>query len=64
MKNDKKYQSFEKKQGDKPSRPRYDRDRAKPEFIDVPEEAGIVSGRNAVSELLKTDRNIDKIYVR
>ena len=46
------------------TRPHYDRDRAKPEYIDVPEEAGIVSGRNAVSELLKTDRNIDKIYVR
>jgi 23S rRNA (guanosine2251-2'-O)-methyltransferase len=64
LKNDKKYQNFDKKQGERPSRPHYDRDRAKPEYIDVPEEAGIVSGRNAVSELLKTDRNIDKIYVR
>ena len=58
LKNDKKFNNYEKKQGEKPSRPHYDRDRAKPEHIDVPEEAGIVSGRNAVSELLKVNKNI------
>jgi len=41
---------------------------AKPTFKNDMEEnteqSGVVSGRNAVSELLKSDRAIDKIYVR
>jgi len=43
------------------SKPAFDNDRA---FDNEEANCGIVSGRNAVSELLKSDRTIDKIYVR
>ncbi|MBQ8163726.1 MAG: 23S rRNA (guanosine(2251)-2'-O)-methyltransferase RlmB [Clostridia bacterium] len=40
------------------------RDFSKTQTNDETESSGIVVGRNAVSELLKSDRTIDKIYVR
>ncbi len=43
------------------SAPRYNENK---EFNAEAETGGVVSGRNAVSELLKSDRAIDKIYVR
>ena len=43
------------------SAPRYNDDR---ELKNEGNESGVVSGRNAVSELLKSDRTVDKIYVR
>ncbi len=40
------------------------REFSKQQFNDEAESSGVVVGRNAVSELLKSDRTIDKIYVR
>ena len=39
-------------------------DKAKESFSDEKEDNGVVVGRNAVRELLKSERAIDKIYVR
>ena len=52
------YKSFEKKQYD-----RFDRDEEDGNTPD-PEAEGLVIGRNAVRELLRSDRTVDKLLVR
>ena len=54
------YKSFEKKQYD---RDRYD-DRDEDGNTPDPEAEGLVIGRNAVRELLRSDRTVDKLLVR
>lgn len=57
-------QSFNKTNKEKravDTRPVFDNERS---FDNEESNCGIVSGRNAVAELLKSDRTIDKIYVR
>ena len=54
------YKSFEKKQYDRDNRRDDDEDGNTPD----PEAEGLVIGRNAVRELLKTDRTVDKLLVR
>ena len=57
-------QSFNKTNKEKravDTRPAFDNERS---FDNEESNCGIVSGRNAVAELLKSDRTIDKIYVR
>ncbi len=46
------------------TRPAYDNERRFDNFDNEESNCGIVSGRNAVSELLKSERTIDKLYVR
>ncbi|MBR7101180.1 MAG: 23S rRNA (guanosine(2251)-2'-O)-methyltransferase RlmB [Clostridia bacterium] len=60
MKNDKTFNKSNKTGKSTYSAPRFEDRELKVEG----ELSGVVSGRNAVSELLKTDRAIDKIYVR
>ncbi len=57
-------QSFNKTNKEKraiDTKPAFDNERS---FDNEESNCGIVSGRNAVAELLKSDRTIDKIYVR
>ena len=55
------YKTFEKKQYDRDLR---DDDRDEDGNTPDPEAEGLVIGRNAVRELLKTDRTVDKLLVR
>ncbi len=55
--------SADRPREDRP-RPRADEERAEANAQPMPETEGLVIGRNAVRELLRSDRTIDKILVR
>lgn len=64
MRNDKKYSNKDGNFTRKNEKLNLNKERSRDDYIELSDQTGVVSGRNAVSELLKTNRIIDKIYVR